>query len=134
MNVLLAQLQETVDQVLAAERQISIGDPVPYNLFVADSETVSSVSASGRVMRGSQAVKAASEQVSKGSVGESDRFVEYLSCDYSDDMFYSVVKTGVTIHKDDGSQNSLCWVITLIFKKFNGVWKLIHRQNTRSNP
>lgn len=134
MNVLLTQLQKTVEQVLAAERQISVGDPVPYNQFVADGETVSSVSASGRVMLGDQAVKAASEQVAKGSIGESDRFVEYLACDCSDDMFYSVVKTGVTIHRDDGSHNSLCWVITLIFKKIDGVWKLIHRQNTRSNP
>ena len=129
------QLKELVDSVLDAEILISYAKPEPYNVFVADGDGVTAVSASGRVMVGSDAVKAATVTVSNGNLGESGRFVEYISGDVTDDMMYAVIKTGVTITKDDGSVGELCWVITFVFRKMeDGNWLLVHRHNTRSKP
>lgn len=129
------QLKDLVDRILEAEIQISYSTPEPYNAFVADRENVTAVSASGRIMSGSDEVKAATTMVSKGNVGESGRFVEYISGEVTDEMMYALIKTGVTIHKDDGSTGDLCWVITFVFRRMeDGSWMLLHRHNTRAKP
>ena len=125
-------LQKVIDEILAAEVRISYGEPEKYNAYVSDSDSVTSVSASGRTMLGSEEVRAASVMVSKGNKGERDRFVEWISCDYANGMAYAVFKTGVTIDKEDGTSDELCWIVTLVIKVTADGWKIIHRHNTRS--
>lgn len=127
-----AELQDILSEALRAEQKISYGDADCYNTYVAENDYCTAVSASGRVNIGCGEVRNASVQVAKGNIGESDRFLEMISCDYTDTMFYGVVKTGVRILKEDGSDQSLCWIITLIFKKIDGKWRIVHRQNTRA--
>lgn len=129
------QVKAVVEEVLAGEIQISYGNPAPYNNFVAEGDSVTAVSASGRVMTGSEAVKQASVTVSEGNIGETNRFMEFISGDMTDNMMYAVFKTGVTISKTDGSLSDLCWVVTFVFRRQEGGrWALVHRQNTRSKP
>ena len=111
------QVKAVVEEVLAGEIQISYGNPAPYNNFVAEGDSVTAVSASGRVMTGSEAVKQASVTVSEGNIGETNRFMEFISGDMTDNMMYAVFKTGVTISKTDGSLSDLCWVVTLVFRR-----------------
>jgi ketosteroid isomerase-like protein len=125
-------MQKIIDKIIAAETEISIGKPEGYNAYVAKTDSVSSVSASGRTMLGEVEVRAASVMVSKGNVGERDRFIEWISCDWSEKMAYAVFKTGVTIDKEDGSSDELCWIVTLIIKETAEGWKILHRHNTRS--
>lgn len=127
------QLREMVDKVLAGEIQISYSQSEPYNALVADGDGITAVSASGRVMVGSDAVKQATVSVSEGNTGETGRFIEYIAGDLTDDMMYGVIKTGVVISKNDGSISELCWVVTFVFRKTeDGSWMLVHRHNTRS--
>lgn len=132
MNMLPDGLKKIIDDIIAAESEISYGKPESYNSYVAEGEDVTAISASGRVMKGDAEVRGASVMVSKGNVGERDRFIEHISCDYVDDMAYAVFKTGVTIDKEDGSSDELCWAITLVIKNTPEGWKIVHRQNTRS--
>ena len=111
------QVKAVVEEVLAGEIQISYGNPAPYNNFVAEGDSVTAVSASGRVMTGSEAVKQASVTVSEGNIGETNRFMEFISGDMTDNMMYAVFKTGVTISKTAGSLSDLCWVVTFVFRR-----------------
>lgn len=126
------EVRHTLEAILKAEQQISCGLPEPYNAFVAPGDAVTAVSASGRTMLGHEAVCGATAGVAAGNVREHDRFTEYISCGGTQDMYYAVLKSGVEIDKDDGSTDSLCWVITLIVQKIGGTWKLVHRHNTRA--
>lgn len=132
MNELPEELKKIVGDIIAAESEISYGMLDLYNFYVAEGGGVTAVSASGRVMKGTREVRDASVTVSRGNVGERDRFIEDISCDYINDMAYVVFKTGVTIDKEDGSTDDLCWVITLVIKNTPDGWKIVHRQNTRS--
>ena len=132
MESLPNEIQEEIKAILDAESEISISKPEKYNDFVHNSENVTSVSASGRTMKGEKEVKDATIMVSHGNKGERDRFVDWISCDYVNGMAYAVFKTGVTIDKEDGSSDELCWVVTLIVKETESGWKLVHRHNTRS--
>ena len=127
-------LFEVLENAIEAEKQISYAKPEVYNALVADSDNCTAISASGRHTLGSDDVREASVRVSIGNVGESGRFVEHIAADYTDDMFYAVFKSGVSISKDDGSCGSLCWIVTIVFKKIDGAWKIVHRHNTRSTP
>ncbi len=126
------EIQAVIQQILDAETKISIGDPATYNAFLADSSTVTAISASGRFMLGEKEVSQATDTVSVGNIGERDRIIQWIASDYSDTMAYVVFKTSVTILKEDGAENPLCWIITLIMKRFEEGWRLVHRQNTRS--
>ena len=135
MNQILPQeLQAVVDQVIHAEQRLSYAEPDLYNSYVAKLASATAVSASGRVMVGCDEVRAASVNVAQGNVGERDRFITLISGDYTENMFYAVFKTGVHIAKEGGTEDFLCWVVTLVFKKDDGVWKLVHRHNTRAKP
>ena len=125
-------LRETVNGILEAERKISEGLSKPYNDYVASSESATSVSASGRVMAGYEAVCKATETVAQGNTSEHGRFLDEIACACGEDLAYVVFRSGVTIQKSDGTESTLCWVITLVLQRFDGQWKLIHRQNTRS--
>lgn len=129
----VAEAKRVIESVLHAEELVSIGSYKEYNAFVEESDSVLSVSASGRVMRGSEEVKAATAAVAQGNAGEENRSLEFLACDGVDDLIYAVVKTSVDILKQEGPAESFCWVITLIMRKRNGTWYLAHRQNTRSD-
>ena len=131
-NAIPEEIRHVLEEILKAEQQISCGLSEPYNAFVATRNTASAVSASGRVMLGHQAVCDATVNVAVGNVGEHDRFIEYISCGGTGDMYYAVLKSGVEIDKDDGGTDSLCWVITLILQKVEGNWRLVHRHNTRA--
>lgn len=131
-NALPESASRALDALLDAETQISYSRPEIYNAFVAPGENITAVSASGRIMTGTDEVRAATVNVSKGNVGERNRFVEYLACDYVDGMCYVILKSGVDIDKEDGTTDSLCWVITYVLKEIAGEWKLVHRHNTRS--
>lgn len=126
-------LQETIRGLLKAEQQISIGKSTPYNDYVALLDSATSVSASGRIMLGYGAVCQATENVAQGNTREHDRFLDEISCSCSGDLAYVLFRTGVTIEKSDGSETPFCWVVTLIFQRIHGQWKLLHRQNTRSS-
>jgi len=134
MKVLPESLQRTIDALLEAETQISYAKPEIYNAFVVPDSDTTAVSASGRVMKGADAVREATVNVSRGNVGEKNRFVEKIACDYVDGMCYFVIKSGVEIDKEDGTTDSLCWVITYVLKEIDGKWMLVHRQNTRAKP
>jgi len=134
MKVLPESLQRTIDALLEAETQISYAKPEIYNAFVAAGAETTAVSASGRVMKGADAVREATVNVSRGNVGEKNRFIEKIACDYVDGMCYFVIKSGVEIYKEDGTTDSLCWVITYVLKEIDGKWMLVHRQNTRAKP
>jgi|GEM_PF-1015694 len=134
MKVLPESLQRTIDALLEAETQISYAKPEIYNAFVAAGAETTAVSASGRVMKGADAVREATVNVSRGNVGEKNRFIEKIACDYVDGMCYFVIKSGVEIDKEDGTTDSLCWVITYVLKEIDGKWMLVHRQNTRAKP
>ncbi|HHU06089.1 MAG TPA: hypothetical protein GXZ65_06390 [Clostridiales bacterium] len=127
-------LQHTIDAMLEAETQISYGKPEIYNAFVSPNANTTAVSASGRVMTGADAVREATVNVSKGNIGERNRFVEKIACDYVEGMCFFVIKSGVEIDKEDGTTDNLCWVITYVLKEIDGKWMLVHRQNTRSKP
>ena len=126
------EIRNIFEEILKAEQQISCGLYEPYNAFVAPGDAVTAISASGRVMLGREAVCEATVNVAAGNVREHDRFVEYISFGGAQDMYYAVLKTGVEIDQEDGSTDSLCWVITLVIQKVEGSWKLIHRHNTRA--
>jgi ketosteroid isomerase-like protein len=126
------EVQKVFKEVLAAETEISSGDPGVYNSYIADSEYATSVSASGRFMKGTREVREATVAVSLGNLREHDRLIEWISCDFTDDMAYAVFKSGVSIDKEDGKTDDLCWIVTLILKKTESGWKLVHRHNTRS--
>jgi len=128
------ELQNVLENAIEAEKQISYARPEVYNALVAESDNCTAISASGRFTIGSADVKGATVRVSVGNVGETERFVEHIAADYTDNMFYGVFKSGVCISKEDGSSDRLCWVVTMVFKKIDGVWKLVHRHNTRSTP
>lgn len=133
-QILPQELQKLVEDAIGAEQQISYANPNVYNALIAEKDSVTAVSASGRVSVGHMDVCNASIKVSQGNVSERDRFIEYISGDYTDEMFYALFKTGVTILKESGNNDNLCWVVTLVFKKINSEWKLVHRHNTRSTP
>lgn len=126
------EIREAVKNIIAAEIEISYANPEKYNSYVDDSDDVTAVSASGRLMKGTQEVCGATVAVSHGNVGEHGRFVDWISCGYSGGLAYVVLKSGVNIDKEDGSSDNLCWIITLIMRETSGGWKLIHRHNTRS--
>ncbi len=132
MTKLPDDIKRVIDDIIIAETEISRAKPECYNSFVEDSENVTAVSASGRTMKGSREVRDASVTVSKGNKGERERFIEWISCDYTEGMAYVLFKTGVTIDKEDGSSEELCWVVTLVVKNTGNGWKLVHRHNTRS--
>lgn len=123
-----------IAEILHAEQQISMGLSEPYNSLVAPGDTVTAISASGRVMLGNQAVCNATVNVAQGNVREQNRFIQFISQDATEDMCYTVLKSGVEIFKEDGSKDELCWVITLVLKKLDGKWVLVHRHNTRAKP
>jgi len=125
-------LREAAEAVIRAEQRISCADAGTYNRFVADGPGSTAVSASGRTMIGAEAVRAATEMVAKGNLYERNRFLTPISADSTDGMFYVVFKTGVTIVGE--REQDFCWVVTLIFRKKEDKWLLVHRQNTRSNP
>ena len=133
LKELTEEMKEAVQAAIDAECRISYGNPIEYNALVCDCSYSTAVSASGRVYQGSEAVKNASIEVSKGNIGERERTLELISCDYSDDLsiFYCVFITSVVIEKSDGSENILKWVITLVMKRENDHWAIVHRQNTR---
>lgn len=126
------EIRETVKKVIASEVEISYAKPEAYNSYVADSDDATAVSASGRLMKGTQEVCGATIAVSHGNVGEHGRFIDWISCDYSGGMAYVVFKSGVSIDKEDNSTDDLCWIITMILRETPGGWRLIHRHNTRS--
>ncbi len=132
MQAFSEKIAGLVDGILAGETRISYGESEPYNKLVAKTGNTTAVSASGRVSVGWQEVCGATENVSKGNIGESNRFIEYISYSQTEEMCYAVIKSGVTIEKEDHSQDSLCWIITFIFQKLNGEWILVHRHNTRA--
>lgn len=124
--------REAVNRILEAESLISVGRPEPYNAFVLREDGVSAVSASGRVMQGWESVCGATQQVTKGGVGETDRTVREIAWGWSESMFYVVFDTAVRIQKEDGTENAFHWVITMVFQWTGQAWKLVHRQNTRA--
>ncbi len=117
-GVLSESAARALESLLEAETQISYAKPDVYNDCTADGDDVSAVSASGRVMLGAEEVRAATVVVSKGNVGERNRFVDYLACGAADGMCYAVIKSGVEIDKEDGQADSLCWIITYVLKGY----------------
>jgi len=126
------EVGDTVQKIIAAEIEISYAKPEIYNSYVSGSDDVTAVSASGRLMKGTQEVCGATVAVSRGNVGERNRFADWISCGCGGGIAYVVFKTGVTIDKEDGTSDDLCWIVTLVLKKTADGWKLIHRHNTRS--
>lgn len=133
LDQLPKDVQEVIRGILAAEVEISYAKPERYNAYIADACNVTAVSASGRYMKGANEVCDATVMVSAKNSGEHDRHIEWIACNYVENMAYVVFKSGVKIDKEDNSGEELCWIITLIVQKTNSGWKLVHRHNTRSN-
>ncbi len=124
-------IKELVEKLNQDELLISAGDAAPYNSHIAEKEESTSVSSSGIVALGPDAVKDMSEQIRMRALSAPkdqplpNRNTEYISCGISEDLFYTVVRT------DSDEGNGMSWIITLVFSKIDGEWKLLHRQSTK---
>ena len=86
INMLPEDARRVIQDIIDAESIISVGDPKPYNCYIAQSDAVTAISASGRFLKGHKEVSKATEAVSVGSVGERDRSIQWIACDYVDGM------------------------------------------------
>ncbi len=125
-------LQETIKEVLDGEVELSYNRPDKYNSFVADVPYATSISASSRTFIGAEAVKEASVKVAKDNDGERNRELEWISAECEGDMAYILFRCRVETHSVSRNEwGGLGWVVSIIFRKIDGKWKIVHRQNTR---
>jgi len=125
-------LRETVENVMAGEVRLSYNEPDAYNSYVVDAPYATSISASSRTFIGGEAVKNASINVAKDNDGERNREIEWIAAEYEDTMAYIVFKCRVETHSVSKNEwGGLGWVVSIVFRKVNGEWKIAHRQNTR---
>lgn len=125
-------LQDTIKEVFDGEVKLSYNQPEKYNSFVVDAPYATSISASSRTFVGGEAVKNASINVASDGKGERNRTIEWISAECEENMAYIVFKASVEM--DSISKQEFipfAWVITIIFRKVDGEWKIAHRQNTR---
>ena len=125
-------LQEVIKEALEGEAELSYNKPDKYNSFVADVPYATSISASSRTFIGGEAVKAASVNVAKDNDGERNRELEWIAAECEGDMAYILFRSKVETHSVSRNEwVGFGWVITIVFRKIDGQWKIVHRQNTR---
>ena len=125
-------LQDTIKAVFEGEVQLSYNKPDLYNGFVADVPYATSISASSRTFVGAEAVRQASVNVAKDNDGERNREIEWISAECEGDMAYILFKCKVETHSVSKNEwVGFGWVVSIIFRKIDGEWKIVHRQNTR---
>ena len=132
LSKLPQDLQETVREVLEGEAELSYNKPDKYNSFVADVPYATSISASSGTFVGAEAVKAASVNVAKDNDGERNREIEWISAECEGDMAYILFRCRVETHSVSRNEwVGFGWVVSIVFRKIDGAWKIVHRQNTR---
>ncbi len=128
------ELQNTIKDAFAGEIRLSYAEAEQYNSYVVDADYATSISASGRMFIGADSVREASVNVAKNNSGERNRTLEWISAEYEENMAYIVFRASVeTQNAQTGEFTALAWVVSMIFRKVDGKWKIAHRQNTRWN-
>lgn len=134
MNIdMPADMRAVFDAILEAEIKLSYGSCDAYNDFLCKGDHVSAVSASSRWMKGFEAVSEATVAVACNNDGERCRETELISFDATEKTAYFVFRTAAEIRDGkSGEFTRFGWIVTLILQNYNGEWKIVHRQNTRT--
>ena len=134
MNIdMPADMRALFDAILEAEIKLSYGSWDAYNDLLYKGDNVSAVSASSRCMKGFQAVSEATVSVAGNNNGERCRDAELISFDTDGKMAYFVFRTAAEIRDaKSGEYTRFGWIVSMILQNYDGEWKIVHRQNTRT--
>lgn len=129
-----SDLMKTIEAILESEKKLSYGEAAEYNSYIANAESVTSVSASGKVFVGPKEVKGASIAVASRNLAERNRKFEWISAEFEESMAYIVFRSSLEVQDSKTNEfHKLGWIVSMVFGKNNDAWKIIHRQNTRWN-